>query len=137
MSKKLINTYVTYTSKKPLIVISVILLGMFLILYMTLSTKTNIIKTYNGSISGNSVTISAKLDKIPDMLYIYKDRNEAIYSVKVVNAEHKAKATVIAVSTDSQTVPFKESDHIKVDIPIGEITLFERVFLKGGKSNNE
>lgn len=49
----------------------------------------------------------------------------------------RANGTSRSEYTDFKNISFADSEHLKVDIPIKQTTLFKRVFMKGGKINNE
>ena len=85
--------------------------------------------------TGNSIVINAEIDAAPDKIYVYENRNEAVYLINVKNMERKDDATMLFIDSGTEFFELSAAENIKIDIPIGEITLFERVFLKGGKIN--
>jgi len=135
MGKRLINTYIKYTAKKPILVFATIGVFMFLIFFISLTTKTSLIQSYEGTITENTIVINAKVEITPENIYIYENRNEAVYLINVKKIDNTENLTIIFVDNDTVVFEMTESRNIKIDIPIGEITLFERVFLKGGKVN--
>ena len=135
MGKRLINTYIKYTAKKPILVFATIGVFMFFILFISLTTKTSLIQSYDGTITENTIVINAKINITPENIYIYENRNEAIYLINVKSMDNTDNLTILFVDNDTVVFEMTESRNIKIDIPIGEITLFERVFLKGGKVN--
>ncbi|MNI52884.1 hypothetical protein D3C73_1076910 [compost metagenome] len=135
MNKKTSNLFVKLTAKHPLPFIGIVTISIAALLGLTLSTQLNTINTYNGVIDQNNIIIHEPVTNINNKIYVYTNRNEFIYPLQITdNVEYGADTTTIRLDKDS---PFSDSDKVKVDVGKGEITLFERVFLKGGKVNHD
>jgi hypothetical protein len=135
MNKKKANLYVKLTVKHPLPFIICIIIGLLSLIYITVSTKLNVINTYDGLINEHSIVINNSISSVPDKVYVYTNRNEAVYPlITTNNVSYNADSTTIYIEDNKN---FINSNKVKVDITIGETTLFERVFLKGGKINLE
>lgn len=135
MGKRFINTYIKYTAKKPVLFFAMIGMFLFLILFVSLTTKTSLIQSYDGTIARNTVVINAVINTTPENIYVYENRNEAVYLMNVKNMERMNNTTMLFVDSDAEFLELSATENIKIDIQIGEITLFEHVFLKGGKVN--
>ena len=135
MSKKLINTYVKYTAKKPVLFFVMILVGVLSIVILSLSTKTNIVITYDGTVEENEIIINGDVDSYTGSIYAYSDRNVGMYSVEITETIHRDGKTIFLLKDDNEYILLMNQQEIKIDIPIHEITIFERVLLKGGKVN--
>lgn len=132
MNKKTANLFVKITAKNPATFIGVVLLGTFILLFLTISTKINVVRTYEASFDGQKIRIKNELIKMPKIIYVYSDKNESVYSVNVNgNVEYDSNSTIVNIE-DLEINP--DLEHIKVDIPVDETSLFSRVFLRGGRS---
>ena len=135
MGKRFINTYVKYVVKKPILFFAMIGVFVFLILFVSLTTKTSLIQSYEGLIFGDTIVINAEINTVPENIYVYENRNEAVYLVNIKSMEHEDNSTVLIIGNNTELHGLPAAENIKIDIPVDEITLFERVFLKGGKVN--
>lgn len=135
MNKKLANLFVQITAKHPLPFIGCIVLGVGFILSLTLSTNVSVISTYDGSVKSGNIIIEHRVSDLRDKIYVYTNRNEAVYSIEITedNVKYGSNLTIIQLEGNIDSVT---TDKVKVDITIGKTTLFERVFLKGGKINH-
>lgn len=132
MKKKSANLYVKLTAKSAILFVLLILLSVTFILYITINTKVDVVRTYEGRIEGNQIIINNirhyKLDKI----YVYVNRNESVYTVDI-NKNLTFDNNCMIIDYDVDKFQFT-SNLVKVDIPIKKVTLFERVFMRGGKN---
>lgn len=135
MGKRFINTYIKYTAKKPILFFVMIGVFVFFILFVSLTTKTSLVQSYEGIMSGDTIVINAEINTAPEKIYIYENRNEAVFLINVKSMEYEDNSTMLFVDNDAGLLGLSDAKNIKIDIPVGEITLFERVFLKGGKVN--
>lgn len=135
MNKKFINAYVKYTAKKPILFFAMIFIGVFSILILSFSTKTSIVFTSDGVVNDHSIMVSGKVDSYTGFIYAYNDRNDQVYSVEISETVHAGEQTIFLLKGDNEYITAMNQQEIKVDIPMREMTIFERVFLKGGKVN--
>ena len=136
MNKKFVNTYVKYTAKKPLLFFAMILVGVLSITILALSTKTSLMLSANGVVNGYSIVFNGEADSsYTGFIYVYSDRNEGVYSVEVLKTIHEKEQTIFLLDDNNGYISTMNQQEIKIDIPIREMTIFERVFLKGGKVN--
>jgi hypothetical protein len=133
MGKRFINTYVKYVAKKPILFFAMVCVFVFFILFLSLTTKTSLIQTYDGTMTGNSIVVNTEIKTAPDKIYVYENRNEAVFLVSVTNIDHNDSTTTFFLNDGTELSEISNTGIVKIDIPIGEISLFERIFLKGGK----
>lgn len=135
MNNKFINTYVKYTAKKPILFFTMIIIGVLSIIILSLSTKTSVVITSDGVVNDYSITVSGKVDSYTDFIYTYNDRNDQVYIVKISETVHEGEQTIFFLKGNNEYIVAMNQQEIKIDIPVREMTIFERVFLKGGKVN--
>lgn len=133
MKKQTINIYVKMIVKSPFIFLGLIFLCIVALLYITLSTKVDVVKTYEAKIEDNRIMILEAGPDIPHNVYIYEDRDKAVYHLEIEPGDVKYDDYNLILSLGDFKFE-RESDLVKVDIPIKEITLFRRVFLQGGRN---
>jgi hypothetical protein len=133
MGKRFINTYIKYTAKKPILFFVMIGVFVFFILFIALTTRTSLIQKYDGAMTGNTIVVSAVIKTKPDVIYVYENRNEAVFLLSVTGIVNNDDSTIFFVNGNAELSEITDAEIIKFDIPVGEISLFERVFLKGGK----
>lgn len=133
MKKKTVNRYVYLTVKTPYLFLALILLSILALLYITLSTKVDVVQTYDAKIEDDKIIICEVGEYCPQKIYIYENRDRAIYHLEV-------QPGTVEYVDENMIIPMgelqfeRETNFVKVDIPIKEITLFRRVFLQGGRN---
>lgn len=133
MKKRTANLYVKMTAKSPVLFLALIFLSIVIILYITLSTKVDVIQTYDVRLEDNKIIVPETIHYKPDKVYIYENRNKVVYSIKVNPKDITYDDTSIIIPIKQN--PFEhELTDVKVDIAFKKVTLFERVFLHGGKN---
>ena len=135
MEKRFINTYVKYVAKKPILFFAMIGVFVFFILFVSLTTKTSLFQSYEGLILGDTIVINAEINTVPENIYVYENRNEAVFLLNIDGIEHEDNSTILFIDKSMELHGLTAAESIKIDIPVGEISLFERIFLKGGKVN--
>ena len=133
MNKKTGNFYVKYTAKDPIVFILLLILAISSILLLTFNTRVSVYSTYEGKFIGQVISINGCVDVKGDSLYVYTNRNDAIYTARVSSIEFYGETTNIQIK-ENQNLNILDKGNIKIDIPVRQITLLERVFLRGGKS---
>lgn len=132
MRKKYANLFVKMTAKSPLLFLLLILLSVLFLFGVTLTTKVDVIKTYNVKIENDKICIQNASDFMPDEVYVYENRNEAVYKVKIEPEMVSWENNSLEISVNQLSF-IPQSDYVYIDIPIQKITLFRRVFIQGGK----
>lgn len=120
------------TAKSPLLFLLLIFISIIFLFGVTLTTKVDVIETYNAKVENNKICVQNVTDLPENEVYIYENRNEAVYKV-ITEPE------MFSQENNSLEIPLNklgfipQSDSVKIDISIQKITLFRRVFLQGGK----
>ncbi|MBE5948446.1 MAG: hypothetical protein E7261_05375 [Lachnospiraceae bacterium] len=131
--KKFANLYVKMTAKNHSLFLILILVSVIVLFGVTLTTKVDVVATHDAKFENNTIYIQdAGYDSL-QKIYVYENRNEAVHKIKLEPEMVKktGNSTEILVE-DLDFIP--QTEDIKVDIPVREITLFRRVFLQGGKN---
>lgn len=133
---KISGFYMKYTIKKPILFLCVAFIGVALFLYMTLKIQVPVNETFKGKAvfaRNNEVTItlnkklsSNKVRKI----YMYVNKNVKIY---VVNDFKIKDCKIYIVNTRPFFSVIKKHSNITLDIEQKNISLFKKIFVKGGK----
>ena len=132
MRKKRANFFVKLTAKSPLLFLLLIFISIVFLFGVTLTTKVDVIETYNAKVENNKICVQNVTDLPENEVYIYENRNEAVYKV-ITEPE------MFSQENNSLEIPLNklgfipQSDSVKIDISIQKITLFRRVFLQSGK----
>ena len=133
MRKKYANLYVKMTAKSPLLFLLLILISIIFLFGVTLTTKVDVIETYKVKVENNMICIQNVSNITLNEVYVYENRNEAVYKVKIQPEMLNQENNSLEISVN-QLGFIPQSDSVNIDIPIREITLFRRVFLQGGKN---
>lgn len=110
-----------------------ILISIIFLLGVTLTTKVDVIKTYKVKIQNNKICIQNVNNITWNEVYVYENRNEAVYKVKIEPEMVRQENNSLEISVN-QLGFIPQSDSVNIDVPIQEITLFRRFFLQGGKN---
>ena len=123
--------------------------GLAVILLMTVKIKVDVIKTYQLTVSKDSagyllLTEEGIGTEITDKIYIYESKNKAVYKIENIDVHitpdgrHRLSFDENLISGNQSLAEFL-GEHlnksIKADIPIGKISLLERIFSRGGIEN--
>lgn len=130
---KIANTYVKYTVKKPVLFFLLIFVSVGLILLLSITTKTNLFLTCDASIDRDKIIVDGLVESCTGQLYVYDNREERIYPVAISRTVQDGGTTIFYITDTEALVNLPRE--VKADIPADEISLFERIFIRGGKSN--
>lgn len=133
MRKKYANQFVKMTAKSPLLFLILILISITFLFGVTLTTKVDVIRTYKVKVENNKICIRDVNDIPWNEVYVYENRNEAVYKVKIEPEMVRQESNSLEISVN-QLGFIPQSDFVNIDVPIQKITLFRRVFLQGGKN---
>ena len=128
--KKLAYSYVKYVVKKPVLFGALIFISITIIIIMTLTTKINLIVSYDAIIDKDTIKIEKVIEPYANYLYVYSNRNEYVYRFEVRGIKYEKDSTTIFIVASNE-VDGLEQQGIQVDIPMKEISLFERIFERG------
>lgn len=133
MNKKWANLYVKLTAKNPILFLTLILLCTLLVLRITMTTKVDVIQTYDAKIQQDTLIVTDVYSEEIDSIYVYENRNDAVYKVQIMEGMINNEEYLLVIPIDE--LGFEpQSDNLRVDIPVRKISLFKRVFLQGGKN---
>ncbi len=96
MRKKYANLFVKMTAKSPLLFLLLILLSVLFLFGVTLTTKVDVIKTYNVKIENDKICIQNASDFMPDEVYVYE--NTKRYIRLKLNRKCSAGKTILSKS---------------------------------------
>ena len=133
MRKKYANLYVKMTAKSPLLFLALILISTIFLFGVTLTTKVDVIETYKAKVENDQICIQDVNDITLNEVYVYENRNEAVYKVIIEPEMFRQESNSLEISVNELGF-IPQSDSVNIDIPIRKITLFRRVFLQGGKN---
>ena len=108
------------------------LIKRFFLFGVTLTTKVDVIKTYNIKIENDKICIQNASGIMPDEVYVYENRNEAVYKIKIEPEMVSRENNSLEISVNQLSF-IPQSDYVYIDSPVQKITLFRRVFVQGGK----
>ncbi len=132
--KKIESLYFKYTVKKPILFFAVIAFNVILIMIIAFLTKTSEVITCEAIIEGNHVIVFDNVESHTGYIYVYSDRNEHVYCIEVAQKKAENGGTVFYPITQ-EDFALLDKNNIHADVPIEEISLFERIFMRGGKNN--
>lgn len=131
------RTYTRLVTGSSNIFIGFVLLGVISFLFLTLTIRIDVIKTYTAKVlsSESEIVLQIKAANVQDgPAYIYSNKNEAVFPVSIEKTEDLNDSVNLYFSSDSEKVIRSLSpQHLYVEIPQGKETLLYRIFLKGGK----
>jgi hypothetical protein len=111
-----------------------VLAGICLFLYLTIPLNMDVMKTYTASYHNGAIISSDEIPVIPDKVYAYNNRNEKVYSVKVINEKTEENKMILQIADSDRTNIEGLPDTFSIDVKVGEQSLFSRIFEKAGKS---
>lgn len=132
------RAYTRLLTSTPIVFILFIWTGAVLFLFITLTTKIDVIRTYQAEIikiEGELLALSIKADGITaGSAYLYSNKNEAVYPIFIERTERSNDKMVLYMDINDQKVLRAiQSKDIFVDVPQGKESLLYRIVIKGGK----
>lgn len=129
-------------TKSSVLFLSYVIIFIVISLYLTISTKIDIVNTYSALIEMQNekpyIVFDKKLSIDSEKIYTYIDKNNEVYEIHTQIASYSSGKSLYEVtynSNFSKNFFIKNNGkEIKVDIPQGQTTLFMRIFFHGGKS---
>jgi len=98
-------------------------------LYFSLNLRLDVVKSVEANIKNNRIIIDGEHKTYSDIIYIYSNRNEKIYRIKTEQIQYSYGKTIFFIDNISGFY-----GDIQADIVIGSQTLFERIFVRAGRS---
>lgn len=128
--------YIKLMTGSPLPFLSFILLGTSLFLFLTLTIKLDVKKTYSAVALKNNNGIMLKTKNLPSgKAYLYTNRNEEVYPVLIKRLKKSDKYHVFAVdTTQKNSINSLKNKKVFIDVSEKKETLLYRIFVRGGKN---
>jgi len=128
--------YAKYIIKSKVIFLAFLAAGIAGFLIMTLSLGVDKVTKYEAYFDNNKIVVNDELGKI-NSLYAYKSLNEKVYLFDVNGVEHIEQYTVLYVDNEDENIKNSLLGIVKLEIVTGGQSLFELIFLKAGKKEDE
>lgn len=131
------NWYLTYVIKKPYLYFCFILMGITVILGLLFTTTVPIVNTYPVRLVNNQEEYILLCDEPIfnldiNSIFIYADKNEAMYQLSnyaIINENG-----IIINGEISELLSQNNSNNFYIDVSKYTVTLFEEIFVQGGKN---
>ena len=109
-----------------------------LFLYLTLSTRVDVIKTYQVkaiNVEGMPVLSAAQADISEGTAFLYVNKNKNVYPVHIrkVESRHGAAFLYLEEKQAREALESLGDQSLYLDVPQGEVTLLYFILVKGGK----
>lgn len=131
--RKFVDNLIDKISKNSFVFFMIVITCVALIVILSLSIQTDDMFTVNVRIEGNVICIDEEIVVSNDHVFVYQDRNERVYALTIKSMYFEDGQTFFVVELEKATDILGLSTP-KADIPISKSSVFERVFLKGGKN---
>ena len=136
--------YVKVIVKSSLFYYGFIVAVVSLLLWLMLSIRLDVIKTFGGTYSDGYVYIHNADETNPyavdeinlaaiEKIYVYENRNEKLYSVFISETALSKEGFALKVQDEELAVFDTIGVDFQVDLPISRQSLFYRIFVKAGK----
>lgn len=137
--------YLNIIIKKPYIFIFTILVSVFVLAFMLINIKLDIIKTYEVKLEvSDDVTFIqiSKNDKVMEDVFndfqnnkvlVYINRNNLIVQSNIKEIQINGNFYLLILNSSEQLYDFIGIENLKMDIFTGKESLLSRIFLRGGK----
>ena len=117
--------YVKYIIKSPLVFYTFLSAGVVLFIALSLGVRLDIAESTQAEVQGQQVVLDGEYELASDTIYLYRDRNEQVYKLKVATWK-KGGSTVCIVEDNSGLL-----GRMNADVVTGSQTLLERIFMRG------
>lgn len=127
--------YVKYAIKTPLIFYLFIFGGVCLFIYLTLTVRLDVLKSFPAKCESNSVIVYSDISEIEcQKLYLYRNRNAKVVVVRVENMTIVDDGVTI-FTVLAQDIPLlsEVSGDITAEVATYSESLLKRIFVKAGR----
>lgn len=125
--------YIKLMTGSPLPFLSFIFLGTSLFLFLTITIKLDVKKTYSAIALKNNNKMILKTTNLPTgKAYLYANKNEEVYPVLIKKSDKDYVFTVDTAQKNS--INSLKNKKVFIDISEKKETLLYRIFVKGGKN---
>lgn len=135
----LVKLYMKLAVKTPIFIMAIIFIGLISMYYLTVTTSTNIYKTYDASVltdDKGKLYIEILYDGLDEnikkktSIYWYTDKADKIYETQNYELVEEAnrRALKIILQKDEETMLLKTGNkNISVDIAVDRVTILDRI----------
>lgn len=132
MKKTFINAYIKYTARTPVLFFLMVVFCILLIVFLTTTTTLNHMETYDAVVMDhNKVRIDDTIAPL-DRVYLYTQRDQDMVSCHVQRVDYHEDQTDI-ILMDGVDIAFPPGSDVFVELAQTTTTLWERIFVKGGR----
>lgn len=143
--RKIIKIYMKLMTKSPVLFLSYLMIFIGISLYLTISTEIDRVNTYSALVEIKNdkpyMLFNRRLLINSERIYTYIDKNIEVNEIHTEMESYDDGKSLYKVdyNNDLSKKFFVKNNgkEIKVDIPQGKTTLFNRIFFKEGNSNGE
>lgn len=131
--------YLNYVIKKPYLFFLFVFIGIGTILFLLMTTNVPVISIHTAKIeksqdqyllSCDEAVFEAKIDTI----FLYKDKNETIYKISDYTVLNENQILIQHIDDTLITSIDDNLNVINIEIPLRNTTLFEEIFIQGGRN---
>lgn len=126
--------YVNYIIKKSLVFYLFIFVGIAVFLGLTMSTKVNVINTYNCKFQNGYIVINSSKTLNVKNAFVYKNKDEKIYNVAIDKVVLKNSNLYLKVFSKYSHVFKNIPKKFYADIIIDKQSLLKKIFIKVGRN---
>lgn len=112
---KIIGLYTKYIVKSPVLYSLFVAIGIGLFLYITLSCKVEVIKTYEGTCVPNGVMMNELVDVNCDHAYVYFSKGLEVTKKNIQHVEHIDEMFTVLEWTDQDSAILYQG-MVKIDL---------------------
>ena len=127
MATKFQHMYVKYIIKSPVIFLSFLIVGIFLLSFISVNLKLNIMKQVEVEVTGSKVLFDDTYQTVSNTVYLYSDRNEEIFKFEAEELSEENGNTVMIINNEANL-----SGKMNAEIVVGTQTLFEKILVNIG-----
>ena len=132
--------YLNIIIKKPYVFIFTILISVFILVFMLVNIKVDIIETYEVKLETSEGISLVKIDTNKALhnfqnnrVLIYINRNNTIVQINVKEIKIDDECYLLIFNETEKLNDFVGKENLKMDIFVGKESLLSRIFLRGGK----
>ena len=132
--------YLNIIIKKPYVFIFTILISVFILVFMLVNIKVDIIETYEVKLETSEGISFVKIDTNKALhnfqnnrVLIYINRNNTIVQINVKEIKIDDECYLLIFNETEKLNDFVGKENLKIDIFVGKESLLSRIFLRGGK----
>lgn len=122
-------------TKSPTIFALVVFIHLISIFSLSIKTETYLFSTNTATIEEDVLVVQGEVNIIAEQIYIYSEKNSTVIKDRIICHEYLDGNTYIYISGNEDFLQQNGSKSVTVEIPAEKTTLFNRLFINGGKIN--